>query len=270
MNPSRLTSRSSYHRLCNPRRGLISRTATNCAHLSKKSQSESRKEWLKFNREVCECSRPVVRTLPSHPLTSKYVVLTQVNENLGQGGRYECAKLHCIYEMLTLFRVDILCHWQEGDCVAQEMFTNVSVPVRSQWIILLETDVLNPGLSDLYMHSTGYLLIVSFILDTLHHHSHTVIRGYPIQDTTHGKLVDRPIARIAPRSSPFSDAVSCRKPAAGVFKARSSSVTRSVSSPHKDLHRILPSSIKTQTKINPRPSAYSGTRGGAYVCLFRR
>ena len=147
------------------------------------------------------------------------------------------------------------------------MFTNVSARPLS----MDHSDVLNPGLSDLYMHSTGYLLIVSFVLDTLHHHSHTVIRGYPIQDTRHEKLVDRPIARIAPRSSPFSDAVSCRKPAAGVyfFKATSSSVTRSVSSPHKDLHRILLSSIKTQTKISPRPSAYSGTRGGPYVRLFR-
>jgi hypothetical protein len=73
------------------------------------------------------------------------------------------------------------CHWEEGDCVAEEVFVNVSVPVRPSWIILLETNTPNPGLSDLHMHSTGYLLIVSFIVDTLLHHSHTVIRRCPIQ-----------------------------------------------------------------------------------------
>ncbi|KAL1723532.1 hypothetical protein EV715DRAFT_246119 [Schizophyllum commune] len=40
----------------------------------------------------------------------KYVVLTQINENLGQGGR-----------------ADLVCHWEDSDIVAQEVFTNHSL-----------------------------------------------------------------------------------------------------------------------------------------------
>ncbi|KIL68144.1 hypothetical protein M378DRAFT_121307 [Amanita muscaria Koide BX008] len=59
-------------------------------------------------KEITE--RVKERMLLIQPRGFKYVVLTQINENLGQGGR-----------------VDISCHWQEGDCIAQEMFTNDSV-----------------------------------------------------------------------------------------------------------------------------------------------
>ncbi|KAK0468045.1 uncharacterized protein EV420DRAFT_1616767 [Desarmillaria tabescens] len=40
----------------------------------------------------------------------KYIVLTQINENLGQGGR-----------------ADMVCHWEDSDVVAQEVFSNDSV-----------------------------------------------------------------------------------------------------------------------------------------------
>ncbi|KAF8631190.1 hypothetical protein AX15_002522 [Amanita polypyramis BW_CC] len=67
-------------------------------------------------REISE--RVKERMIEIQPRGYKYVVLTQINENLGQGGR-----------------VDILCHWQEGDCVAQEMFANVSMPSCTERII---------------------------------------------------------------------------------------------------------------------------------------
>ena len=138
------------------------------------------------------------------------------------------------------------------------MFANVSMPIRSQWIIPSKTDMVNLGLSNLYMHSAGHLLIFSPVLDTLHHHSHTVIRRYPLQSMEnsltyrlHGSHPDRPLLHI--------DAVAALpQPAAGytlLLKARSSFTIRSVSSPHNDLHRILLSSIKTQNKISPRPNS---------------
>ncbi|KAI0637828.1 hypothetical protein C8Q77DRAFT_1153536 [Trametes polyzona] len=40
----------------------------------------------------------------------KYIVLTQINENLGQGGR-----------------ADLVCHWEDSDAVAQEVFANDSI-----------------------------------------------------------------------------------------------------------------------------------------------
>ena len=102
--------------------------------------------------------RRVVYPCPTF-LLSKYVVLTQINENLGQGGR--CANPYKLvaYMSVTKNRVDILCHWQEGDCVAQEMFTNVSVLDP-----LCGPGVSHPfcsGLCNLYMHSSSHILIVS-------------------------------------------------------------------------------------------------------------
>lgn len=40
--------------------------------------------------------------------TSKYMVTTQINENLGQGGR-----------------ADLVCHWEDSDTVIQEVYANV-------------------------------------------------------------------------------------------------------------------------------------------------
>ncbi|KAL0949630.1 hypothetical protein HGRIS_009675 [Hohenbuehelia grisea] len=40
----------------------------------------------------------------------KYIVLTQINENLGQGGR-----------------ADMACHWEDTDAVAQEVYANDSL-----------------------------------------------------------------------------------------------------------------------------------------------
>ncbi|KAJ7781410.1 hypothetical protein B0H16DRAFT_1498312 [Mycena metata] len=40
----------------------------------------------------------------------KYIVLTQINENLGQGGR-----------------ADMACHWEDSDTVVQEMYSNDSL-----------------------------------------------------------------------------------------------------------------------------------------------
>ena len=57
---------------------------------------------------------------------SKYVVLTQINENLGQGGR--CVSTNSLsYHRLTyaVCRADLVCHWEDSDIVAQEVFTNV-------------------------------------------------------------------------------------------------------------------------------------------------
>ncbi|PFH52517.1 hypothetical protein AMATHDRAFT_56477 [Amanita thiersii Skay4041] len=63
------------------------------------------RSWIK---EISE--RVKERMIEIQPKRFKYVVLTQIHENLGQGGR-----------------ADILCHWQDGDCVAQEMFANDSL-----------------------------------------------------------------------------------------------------------------------------------------------
>ncbi|PPQ77343.1 hypothetical protein CVT25_010925 [Psilocybe cyanescens] len=63
------------------------------------------KGWMK---EIGE--RVKERMLEIQPRGFKYVVLVQINENLGQGGR-----------------ADIVCHWEEGDVVAQEMYHNDSL-----------------------------------------------------------------------------------------------------------------------------------------------
>ncbi|KAI0663062.1 hypothetical protein C8Q70DRAFT_490500 [Cubamyces menziesii] len=47
------------------------------------------------------------------PRGFKYIVLTQINENLGQGGR-----------------ADLVCHWEDSDAVAQEVFANLLYPSR--------------------------------------------------------------------------------------------------------------------------------------------
>ncbi|KAH9853744.1 hypothetical protein C2E23DRAFT_820354 [Lenzites betulinus] len=63
------------------------------------------KAWIK---EIGE--RVKERMLEIQPRGFKYIVLTQINENLGQGGR-----------------ADLVCHWEDSDAVAQEVFHNDSV-----------------------------------------------------------------------------------------------------------------------------------------------
>ncbi|KDQ64798.1 hypothetical protein JAAARDRAFT_145920 [Jaapia argillacea MUCL 33604] len=63
------------------------------------------KEWMKDIGE-----RVKERMLEIQPRGFKYIVLTQINENLGQGGR-----------------ADMVCHWEDSDVVAQEVFFNDSI-----------------------------------------------------------------------------------------------------------------------------------------------
>ncbi|GJE84635.1 dynein light chain Tctex-type family protein [Phanerochaete sordida] len=63
------------------------------------------KGWMK---EIGE--RVKERMLEIQPRGYKYIVMTQINENLGQGGR-----------------ADVVCHWEDTDAVAQEMFANESI-----------------------------------------------------------------------------------------------------------------------------------------------
>ncbi|KAF9008891.1 hypothetical protein BDQ17DRAFT_1199554, partial [Cyathus striatus] len=66
---------------------------------------EKVKAWI---REIGE--RVKERMIEIQPRGYKYVILTQINENLGQGGR-----------------ADMVCHWEDGDVIAQEMYSNDSL-----------------------------------------------------------------------------------------------------------------------------------------------
>ncbi|KAG5637061.1 hypothetical protein H0H81_005973, partial [Sphagnurus paluster] len=63
---------------------------------------DSVKGWIK---EIGE--RVKERMVEIQPRGFKYIVLTQINENLGQGGR-----------------AGIACHWEDTDILAQEMYSN--------------------------------------------------------------------------------------------------------------------------------------------------
>ncbi|KAF9076359.1 hypothetical protein BDP27DRAFT_1313202 [Rhodocollybia butyracea] len=63
------------------------------------------KSWMK---EIGD--RVKDRMLEIQPKGFKYIVFTQINEQLGQGGR-----------------ADMVCHWEDCDTVAQEMFANDSL-----------------------------------------------------------------------------------------------------------------------------------------------
>jgi len=63
------------------------------------------KGWIK---EIGE--RVKRRMLEIQPRGFKYVVVTQINENRGQAGR-----------------ADMVCHWEETDVAAQEMYANDSL-----------------------------------------------------------------------------------------------------------------------------------------------
>ncbi|KAJ7742423.1 hypothetical protein DFH07DRAFT_750311 [Mycena maculata] len=54
--------------------------------------------------------RVKARMLEIQPTGFKYIVLTQINENCGQGGR-----------------ADMACHWEDADTVVQELFSNDSL-----------------------------------------------------------------------------------------------------------------------------------------------
>ncbi|KAI0773912.1 hypothetical protein C8Q74DRAFT_1200119 [Fomes fomentarius] len=68
-------------------------------------EREKVKGWIK---EIGE--RVKKRMLEIQPRDFKYIVLTQINENAGQGGR-----------------ADLVCHWEDSDAVAQEVFANDSI-----------------------------------------------------------------------------------------------------------------------------------------------
>ncbi|KAJ7499077.1 hypothetical protein FB451DRAFT_1334628 [Mycena latifolia] len=63
------------------------------------------KAWIK---EIGD--RVKTRMVEIQPTGFKYIVLTQINENLGQGGR-----------------ADMACHWEDSDTVVQELFSNDSL-----------------------------------------------------------------------------------------------------------------------------------------------
>ncbi|KAG7097138.1 hypothetical protein E1B28_004516 [Marasmius oreades] len=63
------------------------------------------KSWMK---EIGE--RVKGRMMEIQPKGFKYIVLTQINENLGQGGR-----------------ADMVGHWEDSDTVSQEVFVNDSL-----------------------------------------------------------------------------------------------------------------------------------------------
>ncbi|PPQ65226.1 hypothetical protein CVT26_000203 [Gymnopilus dilepis] len=83
---------------------LLSSTLQNASWPESKDRDKVR-GWMK---EIGE--RVKERMLEIQPRGFKYVVLTQINENRGQGGR-----------------ADIVCHWEDSDVVAQEMYYNDSL-----------------------------------------------------------------------------------------------------------------------------------------------
>ena len=63
-------------------------------------------------------------------VSSKYVVLTQINENRGQGGRWGYLYIaFCLFvsssDLQPISRAGIACHWEDNDVVAQEVYYNV-------------------------------------------------------------------------------------------------------------------------------------------------
>ncbi|EKM80206.1 hypothetical protein AGABI1DRAFT_113412 [Agaricus bisporus var. burnettii JB137-S8] len=70
-----------------------------------KDQNDRIRTW---NKEINERVKERMVELQSHGY--KYVVLTQVTQNLGQGGR-----------------IDMVSHWDETDIVAKEIFYNDSL-----------------------------------------------------------------------------------------------------------------------------------------------
>lgn len=72
------------------------------------AEIKDRERLKSLTKEIGE--RVKERMLEIQPRGFKYVVLTQIHENLAQGGR-----------------ADIVCHWEDNDVVAQEMYSNDSL-----------------------------------------------------------------------------------------------------------------------------------------------
>ncbi|CAE6347305.1 unnamed protein product [Rhizoctonia solani] len=70
--------------------------------------SKDRDQSKAWTKEIGE--RVKARMLEIEPSGFKYVVTTQINENLGQGGR-----------------AGLVCHWEDSDACIQEMHTNDSL-----------------------------------------------------------------------------------------------------------------------------------------------
>ncbi|KAI0316993.1 hypothetical protein OF83DRAFT_1164106 [Amylostereum chailletii] len=82
---------------------LLASTLQNVAWSEAKDRERGR-AWMK---EIGE--RVKERMIGARPAI-KYIVLTQINENLGQGGR-----------------ADMVCHWEDSDAVVQEMLVTDSL-----------------------------------------------------------------------------------------------------------------------------------------------
>ncbi|KAF9469052.1 hypothetical protein BDZ94DRAFT_1245257 [Collybia nuda] len=80
---------------------LLSSTLQNNSWPDQKER-ERVKEWI---HEIG--ARVKERMVEIQPRGFKYIVFTQINENLGQGGR-----------------ADLSLHWEDTDVVAQEMYSN--------------------------------------------------------------------------------------------------------------------------------------------------
>ncbi|KAF9649619.1 hypothetical protein BDM02DRAFT_3113434 [Thelephora ganbajun] len=80
---------------------LLPATLQSSAWPSSKDRDQV-KLWIK---EIGE--RVKERMLEIQPSGYKYIVLTQINENRGQGGR-----------------ADLACHWEDADTVAQEVYVS--------------------------------------------------------------------------------------------------------------------------------------------------
>ncbi|KAA1466148.1 hypothetical protein DENSPDRAFT_768607 [Dentipellis sp. KUC8613] len=83
---------------------LVSTTLQNASWADAKENDRLR-TWMKDIGE-----RVKERMVEISPRGFKYIVLTQINENLGQGGR-----------------ADMVCHWEDSDAVVREMFVNDSL-----------------------------------------------------------------------------------------------------------------------------------------------
>ncbi|CAE6491539.1 unnamed protein product [Rhizoctonia solani] len=70
--------------------------------------SKDRDQSKAWTKEIGD--RVKARMLEIEPSGFKYVVTTQINENLGQGGR-----------------AGLVCHWEDSDACIQEMYTNDSL-----------------------------------------------------------------------------------------------------------------------------------------------
>ena len=64
-------------------------------------------------------------------LCSKYIVTTQITENMGQGIRYLLCVAQRYPTILVGLRADLRCHWEDSDLVVQEVYTNACVAISA-------------------------------------------------------------------------------------------------------------------------------------------